>query len=238
MLYINDLSDRTMMIKGRLFTSDVIWMYLCKPIYCLIYGAFLIMQTVEIVMWIWIPLIIILWYCGFHTFLRIDSGWCFAIGLVIGAMSYCAGIFWFPIIQQHITFNTAIILTMFVNAGIVGGVGLAAMICYKFKPIPESKKYLYVRWIIISSIFTVSYLGELLINVMTESTYEATIWLCLLRLFGMYFWYLSFNLGIFLCGNIAKCNDFDPARFIKSCCYLAWFDLHCISHVFHGFRES
>ena len=236
-LYVNDLlSNKEMVTKGTLFKSDIIWMYFCKPIYCLIYGIFLTMQTIEIVMWIWIPLIIIQWYCGLHTFLKIGSGSALFVCLSIGALSYCAAIYFHHIIVGNVTFDIAIILTMFVNAGIVGGVALAAIICYyysKKRPRNDVKKYLYIHWIVISAIFTISYLIEFGINFMSKSKYEKTIWLCLLRLFGMYFWYLSFNLGILLCGNVEKYKNFDPKKFIMSCWFLGWFDLHCISHVFH-----
>ena len=237
-LYVTDLMDKNMVIKGRIFRSDIIWMYLCKPVYCLIYGFFLIMQSIEIVMWIWIPLIIILWYNGLQTFLRIGSGSALFVCFGIGAMSYCAGVYFYDIIMDSITFNEAIILTMFVNAGIVGGVALAAIICLKYKPIVNKvKKYLYIHWIIISVIFTCSYMIEFGINFMYESEYQYTIWLCSLRLFGMYFWYLSFNLGIVLCGNVGKYKNFDEKRFMYCCWLLGWFDLHCINHVFHKKKQ-
>eukprot|EP01084_Bolivina_argentea_P161730 281523_1 len=232
-LYVTDLLNRKMTVKGRLFTSDVVWMYLCKPLYCIIYAIFLIMQTVQIVMWIWIPFIILLWYLSLHTYLQISSGYTLFCCLTVGALSYCAGVFFHSIIMDNITFNKGIELTMFVNSGIVGGICLVAIICLKFKPISGIKQYWTLNWIFISFLFTTVYICELGINIFYHYEYQYTILMCGFRLFGMYCWYLSFNLGIFISGNCHKYKNFNQSKFITCCWLFAWFDLHWIHGVFH-----
>ena len=232
-LYVTDLMDKTMCSKGRVFGSHIIWMYLCKPLYCLIYSIFLIMQTIEIVMWIWIPFIILLWFLSLHTFLKISSGYTLFCCLAIAAISYCSAVYFHRVIMESITFDTAIELTMFVNSGIVGGVAVVAIICLKYKSIRGIKRYFMINWIFISAIFTLTYIIELTINSWNRSKYQYSIWLSIWRLFGMYCWFLSFNLGIFICGNILKYKNFNQKRFMLSCYLFSWMDLHCIHSIFH-----